>query len=103
MVFDPATLNRAARVLRSVSPELPADAALRRELAAQRALSGAAKQAVVRAVFAYFRWRKRLESEPRWSVPEEERRLLRRYLMLEVHVAAMIPLFAVVMARGLAR
>lgn len=53
--------------------------------------------------FAFFRWRKRLESEPQWSVPEEERRLLRRYLMLEVHLAAMIPLFAVVMARGLAR
>jgi hypothetical protein len=62
MVFDPATLNRAARVLRAVSPELPADAALRSELAAQRALSGAAKQAVARAVFAYFRWRSWLDA-----------------------------------------
>lgn len=69
MVFDTATLNRAARVLRSVSPELPADAALRRELAAQRALSGAAKQAVVRAVFAYFRWRGWLE--PKDSVQRQ--------------------------------
>ena len=38
MVFDTATLNRAARVLRSVSPELPADAALRRELAAEEGI-----------------------------------------------------------------
>lgn len=51
----------------------------------------------------YFRWRRRLDSEPEWVVPEEQRRRLRRYLMMEVHLAAMIPIFAVVMARGLAR
>lgn len=77
MVFDPATLNRAARVLRAVSPELPADAALRSELAAQRALSGAAKQAVARAVFAYFRWRSWLDAR------ESEQRQLDAALTLQ--------------------
>jgi uncharacterized membrane protein len=36
-------------------------------------------------------------------VPEGERRRMRRYLMWELHVAAVIPLAAVIMARGLAR
>ena len=38
-----------------------------------------------------------------FAVPEGERARLRRWLMWEVHVAAMIPVFAVVMARGLGR
>lgn len=48
--------NRAARILRSVSPDTPADEALRRELGAQRTLSPAEKRAVTRAVFTYYRW-----------------------------------------------
>ena len=55
-MFDPATLNRAAHVLQTVSPSLPADAALRQELAANRALSATARRAVARVVFAYYRW-----------------------------------------------
>lgn len=52
---------------------------------------------------AFRRWRRRAGSEPGFAVPEDERRRLRRYLMWELHVAALIPLLAVVMARGLAR
>lgn len=55
--FDSATLNRAAHVLRQISPQLPADATLRQELKANRALSAAARSAVSRVVFIYFRWR----------------------------------------------
>jgi len=49
------------------------------------------------------RWWRHAAAQEAFVVPEEERRRLRRYLMWEVHVAAMIPVFAVVMARGLGR
>ena len=48
-------------------------------------------------------WRRRAGEEPDFAVAEDERARLRRYLMWEVHVAAMIPVFAVVMTRGLGR
>jgi putative membrane protein len=49
------------------------------------------------------RWCRHAAAQEAFVVPEDERRRLRRYLMWEVHVAAMIPVFAVVMARGLGR
>ena len=49
------------------------------------------------------RWWRHAAEQEAFVVPEDERRRLRRYLMWEVHVAAMIPVFAVVMARGLGR
>jgi putative membrane protein len=55
----------------------------------------------VPATLAFLRWRRRAEAEQGFAVPESERRRLRRYLMWEVHVAALIPLLAVIMARGL--
>jgi hypothetical protein len=53
---DSAVINRAARVLARVSPQLPADDALREEMAAHRQLSPAEKRAFARAVFIYYRW-----------------------------------------------
>ena len=53
---DSATLNHAARVLTTVSPELHADVALRRYTTTVRSLGGREKRAVSQAVFAYFRW-----------------------------------------------
>jgi putative membrane protein len=52
---------------------------------------------------AFLRWAKRCAADPGFVVPEGERRRMRRYLMWELHVAAVIPLAAVIMARGLAR
>ena len=52
---------------------------------------------------AFLRWRRRAAREPAFAVPEDERKRMRRYLMWEVHVAALIPLLAVIMSRGLAR
>lgn len=52
---------------------------------------------------AFLNWRRRIESDTGFVVPEEERRRMRRYLMGELHVAALIPLFAVILSRGLAR
>lgn len=51
----------------------------------------------------FIRWRRMLERDPAWKVPDGERRLVRRLIMVEVHLAALIPLVAVVMSRGLAR
>lgn len=53
---DSVTLNHAARVLATVAPDLPADAALRRYLYAAKRLGPREKRAVSRAVFGYFRW-----------------------------------------------
>lgn len=57
----------------------------------------------VAPTLAFHRWRGRVEAGQGFAVPENERRRLRRYLMWEVHVAALIPLLAVIMARGLGR
>ncbi len=55
--------NHAARVLDSVRPGHPADAALRDYLARNRTLGSVGKRSVSRAVFAYFRWLNWLEPE----------------------------------------
>jgi putative membrane protein len=51
----------------------------------------------------FIQWRRMFERDPAWKVPDDERRLVRRLIMVEVHLAALIPLVAVVMSRGLAR
>lgn len=53
---DSATLNHAARVLNTITPELNADVALRRYTTTARRLGPREKRAVSQAVFAYFRW-----------------------------------------------
>src|SRR5688572_23649796 len=53
---DSATLNHAARVLATVAPDMPADAALRRYLYGAKRLGAREKRAISRAVFGYFRW-----------------------------------------------
>jgi putative membrane protein len=50
----------------------------------------------------FIRWRKAAD-DPAWKPDEGERKRMRRYLMIEVHLAALIPLVAVIMSRGLAR
>ena len=49
----------------------------------------------------FIRWRRMFERDASWSVPEAEKKRARRVVMIEVHLAALIPLFAVIMARGL--
>jgi len=51
----------------------------------------------------FIRWRRMFERDASWAVPEAERKHARRMVMIEVHLAALIPLFAVIMARGLGR
>lgn len=50
---------------------------------------------------SFRRWRRALEREPAWQVPAAEQRRMRRFVMIEVHVGALIPVFAVMMARGI--
>lgn len=50
---------------------------------------------------AFLRWRKARRAEPGWHVPEAEWRRARRFVMIELHLIALIPLAAVLMARGL--
>ena len=55
----------------------------------------------IQPTLAFIRWRRMLERDAAWQVPEPERLRARRAILLEVHLAGMIPVFAVVMSRGL--
>ena len=52
---------------------------------------------------AYIRWRRMLERDPAWKVPAGEQKKMRRIVMIQLHLAALIPVFAVIMARGIGR
>jgi putative membrane protein len=51
----------------------------------------------------FVRWRRMFERDAAWRVPDDERKAARRAIMVELHIAALIPLVAVIMSRGLAR
>ncbi len=55
-MIDSLTLNHAARVLSTITPELRADAALRKYFISARRPGPREKRAISRAVFTYFRW-----------------------------------------------
>jgi putative membrane protein len=57
----------------------------------------------VSPTLTFIKWRRALDKDPNWQVPEEERLKARRFVMSELHLAALIPLVAVIMARGLGR
>ena len=50
---------------------------------------------------AFVRWRRALDHDPAWTVPPAEHARYRKLVMAEVHLAALIPAFAVIMSRGL--
>lgn len=52
---------------------------------------------------AFIRWRRMVDHDPAWQVPPGEQRKMRRLIAVELHLAALIPVFAVIMARGLGR
>lgn len=51
----------------------------------------------------FIEWRRRLDHDASWRVPPAEQQRMRRLVLVEVHIAALIPLVAVIMARGLGR
>ena len=52
---------------------------------------------------AFIRWRRAYDHDPAWQLPAAEQARMRRLVMIEVHLAALIPVVAVIMARGLGR
>ena len=57
----------------------------------------------IKPTLTFIQWRRALDHDPAWQVPGEEQRRIRRLVSIEVHLAALIPLIAVIMSRGLAR
>lgn len=49
----------------------------------------------------YLRWAKLAKADAAFVAPESERARARRLVMIELHVASLLPLFAVLMARGI--
>lgn len=49
----------------------------------------------------FMRWRRALAASPSFTPPDDERRRARRMVMIEIHLAALLPLFAVLMSRGI--
>lgn len=50
---------------------------------------------------AFLRWRRARRADPASRVPEAEWRSVRRWVAVELHLIALIPLAAVIMSRGL--
>ena len=55
----------------------------------------------VTPTLTFIRWRRAFDHDAQWKVPDAERARMRRLIMIEVHLAALIPLVAVIMSRGL--
>lgn len=55
----------------------------------------------IKPTIAFIRWRRAVDRDAAWRVPPDEQARMRRLVMIEVHLAAAIPVFAVIMARGL--
>ena len=57
----------------------------------------------VQPTLTFVGWRRAFDHDPAFRVGDRERAKMRRLLMIEVHLAALIPLMAVIMSRGLGR
>lgn len=55
----------------------------------------------VKPTMTFIRWKRMYERDAAWQVPALEQVSMRRLVMVEVHIAALIPVFAVIMSRGL--
>jgi putative membrane protein len=49
----------------------------------------------------FMRWTKSFNADPNFVVPEAQLKIVRRYVMIEVHLLAVLLLFASFMARGI--
>lgn len=50
---------------------------------------------------AFFKWVKAARNDPAFAVPETDSKRIRRLVMVELHLLALVPLFAALMARGI--
>jgi putative membrane protein len=49
----------------------------------------------------FIRWRKARDGDPNFCIPDSQWRSARRLVIIEMHLIALIPLAAVIMARGI--
>lgn len=56
----------------------------------------------IKPTLEFIKWRRALDHDPAWQLPAAQQAAMRKIVMLEVHLAALIPVFAVMMARGIA-
>ena len=57
----------------------------------------------IKPTLTFIQWRRTLDHDASWTVPPDEQRKIRQLVMIEVHLAALIPVFAVIMSRGFGR
>jgi putative membrane protein len=57
----------------------------------------------IKPTLTFIQWRRAFERDAAFAVPPAEHAKARRIVMAEVHLAALIPVVAVIMARGLGR
>lgn len=57
----------------------------------------------IKPTLEFIKWRRALDHDPAWKLPAAAQAAMRRIVMIEVRLAALIPVFAVIMARGLGR
>ena len=57
----------------------------------------------IKPTLTFIRWRRMFERDASWQVPGGEQASIRKLIGIEVHLAALIPIFAVIMSRGLGR
>jgi len=55
----------------------------------------------IRPTIQFMRWAKQAKQDVGFVVEQTEQRRMRVYLMLEIHLLALVPLLAVLMARGI--
>ena len=55
----------------------------------------------IKPTLEFIKWRRALDHDAAWQLPPLEQAAMRRIVMIEVHLAALIPIFAVIMARGI--
>ncbi len=55
----------------------------------------------VKPTMTFIEWRRAQEKDTSWQVPAGEQAKVRKLVMIEVHLAALIPFIAVIMSRGL--
>ena len=55
----------------------------------------------IKPTMTFIRWRRRFEGDPAWQVPPGEQAAMRKLVVIEAHLAAVIPFIAVMMSRGL--
>lgn len=50
---------------------------------------------------AFLRWRRLRRTDPAWPLPAREQRHIRLLVLIELHLVALLPLLAALMARGI--